>query len=291
MPNITAPASWGMQPFNRSDLSVSRTHRTAVIATARLATILVATLSATSWAVEIACPPVALWEALPRGTPPNPWDVDAEGNPLPALGQGQNGIHTQSRRLSDGVVTDLVWLNYAGQYQTWGDPAMTFNVPQIYAMPSVGTIFAHPRISHDAVIRIELEGPGGTAAISGATGTGDSTDIGFTIHLDALDSVPIWQGTTFESFSVSFPYANGSVLLLSTHSLGAQEADWAHWINVLIHESVDADLNNDGAINGADLGVLLAAWGPCGARCPADLDCNGTIDGGDLGILLAGWTG
>jgi len=47
-----------------------------------------------------------------------------------------------------------------------------------------------------------------------------------------------------------------------------------------------ADLNCDGAIDGADLGLLLAAWGLTG---PGDLDGNGVVDGADLGLLLAAW--
>lgn len=51
------------------------------------------------------------------------------------------------------------------------------------------------------------------------------------------------------------------------------------------------DLTGDGAVNGADLGQLLAAWGACGVgSCPADLNGTGTVDGADLGILLACWT-
>ena len=48
------------------------------------------------------------------------------------------------------------------------------------------------------------------------------------------------------------------------------------------------DLNGDGLVNGADLGLLLAFFGQSGA---GDLDGNGTTDGGDLGIMLAAWTG
>lgn len=51
-----------------------------------------------------------------------------------------------------------------------------------------------------------------------------------------------------------------------------------------------ADLTRDDKVNGADLGLLLSAWGPCDG-CPADLDGNGAVDGGDLGAFLAGWTG
>lgn len=46
------------------------------------------------------------------------------------------------------------------------------------------------------------------------------------------------------------------------------------------------DLNGDGKINGADLGILLAAWGGTG---PADLSHNGIVDGEDLGLLLSNW--
>jgi hypothetical protein len=52
-----------------------------------------------------------------------------------------------------------------------------------------------------------------------------------------------------------------------------------------------ADLNDDGAMNGEDLGILLAAWGACPTTgpCPADLNDDGAVDGVDLGILLAAW--
>lgn len=46
------------------------------------------------------------------------------------------------------------------------------------------------------------------------------------------------------------------------------------------------DLNGDGAVNGADLGILLASWGQAGA---SDLNGDGTTNGADLGVLLANW--
>lgn len=49
-----------------------------------------------------------------------------------------------------------------------------------------------------------------------------------------------------------------------------------------------ADLNSDGIVNGADLGILLAAWGPC-KGCQADLNGDGEVGGADLGQLLAAW--
>jgi len=49
----------------------------------------------------------------------------------------------------------------------------------------------------------------------------------------------------------------------------------------------EADLDCDGAVGGADLGLLLSAWGGDGT---ADLDANGIVDGADLGVLLAAWS-
>jgi len=41
-------------------------------------------------------------------------------------------------------------------------------------------------------------------------------------------------------------------------------------------------------VNGADLGLLLSAWGASGSA--ADLDLSGAVGGADLGLLLTGWT-
>jgi len=51
---------------------------------------------------------------------------------------------------------------------------------------------------------------------------------------------------------------------------------------------VFADLDCDGVVDGADLGLLLAAWGS--ADEDADLDASGVVDGADLGLLLSAWS-
>ncbi|MCH2160455.1 MAG: hypothetical protein MK085_01140 [Phycisphaerales bacterium] len=50
-----------------------------------------------------------------------------------------------------------------------------------------------------------------------------------------------------------------------------------------------ADINGDGLVNGADLGLLLSSWGPCPPPCPADINGDGAVNGADLGLLLASW--
>ena len=52
------------------------------------------------------------------------------------------------------------------------------------------------------------------------------------------------------------------------------------------------DLNGDLHIDQADLGLILAAWGPCPptpASCPWDINQDGNVDAADLVVILAAW--
>ncbi|MDI9411144.1 MAG: hypothetical protein QM519_06375, partial [Bacteroidia bacterium] len=46
-----------------------------------------------------------------------------------------------------------------------------------------------------------------------------------------------------------------------------------------------ADIDGNGGVDGADLGLLLAGWG----TTAPDLNSDGLVDGSDLGLLLAAW--
>ena len=48
-----------------------------------------------------------------------------------------------------------------------------------------------------------------------------------------------------------------------------------------------ADIDGNGNVDGADLGLLLAGWG----SSSPDLNGDGVVDGSDLGLLLAAWVG
>lgn len=62
----------------------------------------------------------------------------------------------------------------------------------------------------------------------------------------------------------------------------------------IIPTSCLGDLDQDGVVDGADLGFLLSTWGSCAlnpcAPCDQDLDGSGGVDGADLGVLLSGWS-
>jgi alpha-tubulin suppressor-like RCC1 family protein len=55
---------------------------------------------------------------------------------------------------------------------------------------------------------------------------------------------------------------------------------------IAIRVRCDFDLNGDGAVTGADLGILLGNWGRPGI---GDFNADGTVTGADLGLLLGGW--
>ncbi|MDZ4831483.1 MAG: hypothetical protein SGJ09_14950 [Phycisphaerae bacterium] len=52
---------------------------------------------------------------------------------------------------------------------------------------------------------------------------------------------------------------------------------------------ITGDLDQDGDVDAADLGVLLGSWGRC-SGCAADLNGDNAVDAADLGILLGAWT-
>ena len=58
---------------------------------------------------------------------------------------------------------------------------------------------------------------------------------------------------------------------------------------VIVKEPCTGDVNGDGQVNGADLGLLLGSWGACPTGCPADLNDDGQVNGADLGLMLGAW--
>ncbi|MFO0874102.1 MAG: GC-type dockerin domain-anchored protein [Phycisphaerales bacterium] len=62
---------------------------------------------------------------------------------------------------------------------------------------------------------------------------------------------------------------------------------WSSVLPSTIPPSCPADLDGNGTVDGADLGMLLANWGA--AASAADLNGDGAVDGADLGVLLASW--
>ncbi len=117
----------------------------------------------------------------------------------------------------------------------------------------------------------------------------------FVVRLDGIDQAPKPVGTDpwgTPAISAGFPWISqdGSDILFVCFASDVLPFAPIQTALVVRHEGAPApeDLTGDGAVNAADLGVLLAAWGSAGGI--ADLDGDGTVGAGDLALLLAAWT-
>ena len=70
---------------------------------------------------------------------------------------------------------------------------------------------------------------------------------------------------------------------------GAFARETARWLLARSVTVVAGDLNRDGRVDSADLGLLLTAWGSCDG-CDADFDGDGVVGGFDLGVITANWS-
>jgi hypothetical protein len=120
-------------------------------------------------------------------------------------------------------------------------------------------------------------GKGGVRVEMDATASGEQ----------AVPSLGELPATPFDLPTYLPPGGTAHILLSGTFGDGTlTSAIDAHLDALGTPVIVPGDLNGDGAVNGADLGQLLAAWGTPGG----DLDGDGTTSGVDLGILLANWS-
>ena len=126
-------------------------------------------------------------------------------------------------------------------------------------------------------LRLELKKVvGGVAtAITGTAGAGIYAG-GNVLSASTLDNVEhlYVRGLTPGSYVISVTRDDALAI-----SAGAT-------VSWLVDANILGDLNNDGLVNGADLGTLLGAWGTPG---PGDLNGDGIVNGADLGVMLGAW--
>lgn len=129
------------------------------------------------------------------------------------------------------------------------------------------------------------------------------------LYAVALDDAggSVWSGSAggvTGGIGVSTAASQKSRVAVAMRSDGEMVAAWSDdrsGTNRLFGQNVNADgslgvelrpadLNHDGVVNSADVGLLIAAWGKCGkGPCPADLNGDGIVNSADLGLLFADW--
>jgi hypothetical protein len=110
---------------------------------------------------------------------------------------------------------------------------------------------------------------------------------------ESTDGFATFAGSTTSS-SPTYIYSSGNCGItdfVDLASLGAFPQQWYLQLsgNIGCESPTQCvgDLNADNVVNGADLGLLLGAWGT--ADPVADINGDGTVNGADLGLLLGAW--
>ncbi len=136
---------------------------------------------------------------------------------------------------------------------------------------------------------------GGNVIVGGSA----ATDAGQAIALVAYDpsgnqrfawvgSGGTANGTTLVDLSLGHDGAAGSIAIAADGIVATQNANI--FTGLLQRSLPPGDLDGDGAVGSADLGILLGMWGPCPRSCPADIDSDGMVGASDLAILIGSWT-
>ncbi|MFO0827373.1 MAG: FG-GAP-like repeat-containing protein [Phycisphaerales bacterium] len=223
--------------------------------------IVVTNIDADTMFVYIALPGGGFAPPASYGTGPNPYgatvaDFDHDGNRDIAV-NAYNGGGTGSVRV----------------YRNNGNG--TFTVQTDLSTPAGPLGIASADFDHDGDIDLAV-----------STSTGQSVAVLLNDGTAAFSPAPsLAAGTPLYYLAVAD--LNGDALPdIAAAGWGAGAGSTVPvFLNCL--STCDADLNGDGVVNAADLGILLGAWGSSDPS--ADLTNDGAVDAADLGVLLGAW--
>ena len=100
------------------------------------------------------------------------------------------------------------------------------------------------------------------------------------MHLDEngeIVDIKVFDAQAGKVADLSFDDSTGDLLLILLDSVPVRYSP--------PKVKCSADLNDDGTVDGADMGLLLGTW----TTSAADLNRHGNTDGADMGLLLAAW--
>jgi hypothetical protein len=130
----------------------------------------------------------------------------------------------------------------------------------------------------------------GTAAVNLAGGA-DPLPFGTTVDMSGADCSITFTNETAADFEIEHLAkitVDGEPAEIGVNLQVDPVGKTGCTITVIVAASCPADLNGDGEVNGADLGLMIGNWGAC-AGCQADLNGDGIVNGADFGLLIAAW--
>lgn len=118
----------------------------------------------------------------------------------------------------------------------------------------------------------------------------NGASLGTLVGLDIGDGN--FNNGTAEDRFFGVHHAEGlSKLTIKCQPLGAGsgiEIDHVQYGASRVVRACPADLSGDGQVDGADITVVLGAWGAC-VGCAADLDGDGEVSGFEIATILGAW--
>jgi len=229
--------------------------------------------------------------------------VDASGRPATVL-NGQNATyHINALQLTAATVIENLVLTNGRSTQNGA----------VYMFGCHGTTFRNCSVRGNQRGAIGLNSSSvtmvGCEIVDNAAGPGTSAGGGVYVAgtISLIDCVVSGNAASFSGGGVYVP--NGSVMNLTRTRICANVAPNGAQIgqsgNGLVNDlggacvmtacascpapPCPADLDGNGFVDAADLGSLLAAWGPCGKSCPADINGDGVVSAVDIATMLDAW--
>ena len=229
--------------------------------------------------------------------------VDASGRPTTVL-NGQNATyHVNALHLTAATVIENLVLTNGRSTQNGA----------IYMFGCQGTTIRNCSVRGNQRGAIGLNGSNvtmiGCEIVDNAAGPGTSAGGGVYVAgtISLIDCVVSGNAASFSGGGVYVP--NGSVMNLTRTRICANVAPNGAQVgqsgNGIVNDlggacvmtacascpapPCPADLDGNGFVDAADLGSLLAAWGPCGKSCPADINGDGVVSAVDIATMLDAW--
>ena len=157
-------------------------------------------------------------------------------------------------------------------YSQFADPVTT---NQLYIVD--------PRVGFELVKTLDLSTSSSTLGAAALDGDGN---LFFTSFGNAASGTPI--NVLRNATDVNSLTDNSSVVWY-TSPTGASFSSLD--VAFLAPTGNPCDLNGDGSVDGADVGLLYNSWGAVAPGTPADKDGSGVVDGADLAAIFNNWTG
>ena len=161
-----------------------------------------------------------------------------------------------------------------------GDDGDTFFIGAWYSSPIGGSPIA---------LDYDVDGTRSWLVFDPTQGPVDLSDLGgeavseFSFY-DFVIAAVAHDGTTFPND------CNVNTTLDACDILGEASADLNdNGVPDECESSCPADLDGNGVVDGADMGLFFAQWGECPDNCTADFNGDGAVDGVDLGSFLKAW--